>query len=164
MTQHRPMRTLWAICTQIVDLRVLADHGVGQRAAVDGGVGADLHIVLDDDAPDLRDLFRSLIAENIAEAVLADAGAAVDEDAIADERVQDAGAGADEAVAADPAAGADDGVGRDYGSAADGGAAADRPRPASTVAPGSSVASPAIWACGEIPGSPATGVGATACG
>src|SRR5436309_825739 len=40
----------------IVDLGSLADHGIAVAAAVDGGVGADLDIVLDDHPPDLHDL------------------------------------------------------------------------------------------------------------
>ena len=56
MTQCRPIATLWRDLHEIVDLGALADHGVADRAAVDRGVGADLDVVLDDDAPDLRDL------------------------------------------------------------------------------------------------------------
>ena len=41
---------------QVVDLGALADHGVAIGAAVDGGVGPDLDIVLNDDAADLQDL------------------------------------------------------------------------------------------------------------
>ena len=40
---------------EIVDLGALADDRVAGRAAVDRGVGADLHVVLDDDAAGLRD-------------------------------------------------------------------------------------------------------------
>src|ERR1700737_3098392 len=41
---------------QVVDLGPLADHGVADRAPVDGRIGADLDPILDDDAPDLRHL------------------------------------------------------------------------------------------------------------
>ena len=41
---------------EVVDLGALADHGVADGAAVDGGAGADLDVVLDDDAADLRHL------------------------------------------------------------------------------------------------------------
>ena len=41
---------------QIIDLGAFADHRVAQRAAVDGGAGADLDPVLDDDAAELRNL------------------------------------------------------------------------------------------------------------
>ena len=41
---------------QIIELAAFADHRVAQRAAVDGGAGADLDTVLDDDAAQLRNL------------------------------------------------------------------------------------------------------------
>ena len=67
---------------------------------------------------------RPLGAGDKAEAVLADPGAAMDDDPIADQRVLDAGTRADIAVAADLAGLADDRVGRDDGAAADRDAAA----------------------------------------
>src|SRR5690606_5084783 len=39
---------------KIIDLAALADDGIRQRAAVDCGVRADFHIVLNDDATNLR--------------------------------------------------------------------------------------------------------------
>jgi len=42
---------------QIIELGALADHRVTQRAAVDRGGGADLHIVLNDDAAQLNGIF-----------------------------------------------------------------------------------------------------------
>ena len=45
---------------QVVDLGALADHRVRQRAPVDRGVGADLHVVADDDAADLGHLHAAL--------------------------------------------------------------------------------------------------------
>ena len=44
---------------EIVDLGAFADDRVGHRAAIDRGVGADLDIVLDDDAADLRNALRA---------------------------------------------------------------------------------------------------------
>ena len=38
----------------IVDFRAFADHGVAQTAAIDGRSGADLDVVLDQDAAGLR--------------------------------------------------------------------------------------------------------------
>ncbi len=55
---------------EIVDLRALTDHRVEHMAAVDRGIGADLHIVLDDDAADLRNLGMLLPAELEPEPVL----------------------------------------------------------------------------------------------
>src|SRR5690606_10003109 len=52
---------------------VVADHGVFEGTAVDGGVGADLDVVADDDAADLRDLDPTAVAlAREAEAVRAD--------------------------------------------------------------------------------------------
>ena len=50
---------------------------------------------------DLRDLLMPARRRQIAEAVLADARAGMDDHAVADQRVNDRGAGADRAVAAD---------------------------------------------------------------
>ncbi len=58
---------------EIVDLGALADHGVADRAPIDRGVGADLDIVLDDDAADLRHLDVAGRSHHVAEAVLSDA-------------------------------------------------------------------------------------------
>src|SRR3984957_900962 len=44
---------------QIVDLGPLPNDGVAGRAAVDRGVGADFHVVLNNDAPGLRDFLMS---------------------------------------------------------------------------------------------------------
>ena len=86
---------------QIVDLGALADHGIAGRAAIDRRVGADLDVVLDDDAARLRDFLMALRTWQIAEAVLADTSAGMDDHAIPDQRMQHRGAGADRAVASD---------------------------------------------------------------
>src|SRR5262249_33637735 len=111
---------------QIVDLRALADHRISQSAAVDGRVGADLHVVLDDDAPDLRQPLGAARAGDEAEPFAADLGAAVDDDAVGDECGLDSGARPDETVAPDLRAGADDGVGRYHRAGAYRHAGADR--------------------------------------
>ena len=87
---------------QIVDLGAFADDRIAVAAAVDRRVGADLDVVLDDDPADLRNLQMSGPAGNIAESVLADADARVEDDAIADQRVDDGRPGADRRFAADP--------------------------------------------------------------
>ena len=109
----------------IVDLGPLADDGVAVGAAVDRGVGADLDVVLDDDAADLRHLQMAARAGREAEPVLPDGDARMDDDAVADQRVLDDGVGADEAIAPDRYRLADDGAGRDDCAAADLGARAD---------------------------------------
>ena len=72
---------------QVVDLGALADHRVAARAPVHGGVGADLHVVLDDHAPDLRHLQMALRTHGEAEPVLPDAHARMEDDPVADEGV-----------------------------------------------------------------------------
>ncbi len=69
---------------EIVDLGVFADDRVGHGAAVDGRVGADLDIVLDDDAADLRNALRAGRAGGEAETVLADPGAGMDDHPVAE--------------------------------------------------------------------------------
>ena len=73
MTQWRPIEHVVADLDEIVDLGALADHGVADGAAVDGRVGADLDIILDDDPADLRHLAWPSAPMHEAEAVLADA-------------------------------------------------------------------------------------------
>src|SRR6202043_1161651 len=104
---------------QVVDLGALADDGIPGRAAIDRRIGADLHVVLDDDATGLRYFLVAFRARQIAEAVLADTGARMDDHAIAEHGVQDRSAGADRAAAADANAGPDDGAGGDHGAGAD---------------------------------------------
>src|SRR6266581_2532220 len=62
---------------QIVDLASLPDHGVPDGPAVDRGIGANFDVVLDDDAPDLRNLVGSARAAHIAKAILANGAAGV---------------------------------------------------------------------------------------
>src|SRR6202035_6159593 len=73
-----PDRAVVADLHQIVDLGALADDGIAAGAAVDGRIGAYLHIVLNDDAAGLRDFFMALRARQIAKTVLADTGARMD--------------------------------------------------------------------------------------
>src|ERR1035437_1997449 len=115
-----------AYLDHVVDLAALADHRVANGAAVDGGAGSDLDIVLDDDAPDLRNLEVALRPHYEAEAVLTDLAARMNDDAVADQRGGDRGPGADRAIAPGPH------LSPDYGSGADDGAGADlgvRPDP-----------------------------------
>ena len=111
--QCRPIETVVCDLDEIVDLGALADDGVAGRAAVDRRIGADFDVVLNDDAPGLRDFLMSLRTRQIAEAVLADASAGMDDHAVADQSVQDRGAGADRAIAADADIGTDDRAGPD---------------------------------------------------
>ena len=67
---------------EIVDFCATADFCVAQGAPVDGAVGADLNIVLDDYSADLRNLAVVVLIENVAEPVRADHRAGVDADAL----------------------------------------------------------------------------------
>ena len=71
----------------IVDFGAFADHRVAQAAAVDGGSGADLDVVLDQDAAGLRHLQMAVgPEEDEAIAVLSDAAAGMNQDVVADQR------------------------------------------------------------------------------
>src|SRR6187549_928095 len=105
---------------EVVDLGPFADHGIADRAAVDGRVRADLDIVLDDDPADLRDFPIAGGAGQKAKAILSDAHAPMDHDAVADQRMHNGGRRSDRAVAPDPHLRAyhgsrpDDGAGTDF--------------------------------------------------
>ena len=148
---------------KIVDLGALADDGVAGRAAVDRDVGADFHVVLNDDAADLRDFPMALRRRQIAEPVLADAGAGMDDHAVADQRVQHRRAGADRAIAADRDARADHGAGRDQRASADLGARADH-RERIDVTPASSRAEGCTCALAARPLAPNSDEGRSAAG
>ena len=70
---------------EVVDLGALADDRVARRAAIDRRVGADLDVVLNDDAAHLRHLQMPARAEREAETVLADAHARMQDDAVAEQ-------------------------------------------------------------------------------
>src|SRR3569833_2082323 len=86
---------------QIIELGALADHRVRQRAAIDGGAGADLDIVLDDDPAKLRQLKIVGAGGGKSETRLADGGAGQNDNPVADIGMADAHARADLAVLAD---------------------------------------------------------------
>src|SRR6266852_7624508 len=110
---------------EIVDLGALADDGVTDAAAVDGRAGADLDIVLNDDAAELWDLFVSVSAHDETETILSDPAAGMDDHAIADQRMRDRASGADRAVTADGDVRSDHGGRADHRSAPDLGARPD---------------------------------------
>jgi hypothetical protein len=71
---------------QIVDLRPLADDGVPVRATVNRDPGADLNVVLNDYAADLRHFEMSSRPKGESEAVLSDMGAGMNDHSVADQR------------------------------------------------------------------------------
>src|SRR5882672_734986 len=72
----------------VVELDAVLDHGVVQRAPVDGGVRADFDVVADDDASGLRDLDPAPALGRDAEAVRADHRSGVDHRALSDHRAR----------------------------------------------------------------------------
>src|SRR4029077_3862193 len=96
---------------EVVDLGPLPDHGIADRTAVDRAIRADLDAILDDHAPDLRNLAVARRAREIAEAVLPDAGTGVDNHPVPDERMHDGRARADDAITANAHIRADDRAG-----------------------------------------------------
>ena len=71
---------------QIVDLRPLADDGVPVRAAVNRDPGADLNVVLNDYAADLRHFEMPSWPKGESEAVLSDMRAGMNDHPVADQR------------------------------------------------------------------------------
>src|ERR1700689_1086533 len=104
---------------EVVDLRPLADDSIARCAAVDRRIRADFHIVLDDDAADLRHLRMSQGSDDKAETVLADRRSGMDDDPVSDQGIGDAHAGADRTAAADLDVGCDDDIGPEDGPRAD---------------------------------------------
>src|SRR3546814_6825047 len=78
---------------EIINHGAAADHGVRATAAVDRGVGTDLHIVLDDHAAELRHQERPVAIHLEAEAGLPDPHPRVEENPCADNGVADRGPG-----------------------------------------------------------------------
>ena len=74
-----PISTLWPICTRLSILVPRRTIGVAEGGPVDRGVGADLHVVLDQHAAHLRNLAMGAAVEGEAEAVGAEHGAGVDD-------------------------------------------------------------------------------------
>src|SRR5215203_6184399 len=104
----------------IVDFRAFADDGVAQTAAIDGGPGADLDLVLDHDPADLRYLKMAFgPKKHKIISVLPDAAAGMDQYLVADQGGLDRSVGADIAVPADPDIGADHHGRPDHGPGAD---------------------------------------------
>ena len=127
---------------EVVDLRAGLDARLPHRRPVDRGVGADLDVVFDDDAADLRDLLvRAVGVAREAEAVAADHRAVLHDHAVAElhaladrhARMQDAVV-ADAGVRTDDDVGVDDRAGADPGARLDDGERADATRRAATTA------------------------------
>ena len=112
---------------QVVDPDAVPDDGGLHLGPVHGGVGADFHVVANHDVPEMLDLLPAAVRlRGVAEAVVPDDAAGVQDDAVADDHSREnADAGIDDAVLADLAVVADshilvdDGVVPDHRAAAD---------------------------------------------
>src|SRR6516162_2048509 len=83
-------RNIVADLNLIVDFGTLADDGIAQAAAVDGGSCADLNIVLDQHPAGLWDLQVAVrTEEHETKSVLPDAATWMDQDVVADQRALD---------------------------------------------------------------------------
>src|SRR5215831_20030867 len=101
-------RDIVANLDEIVDLGPFANHGVLDGSAIDGAVGADFHVVLDDDPTDLRDLAGTIRARDKPESVLSDRTTRMHDHAIANQSMGYRSIGTDCTIAADANAGPDD--------------------------------------------------------
>jgi hypothetical protein len=117
---------------EVVDLGSASDARGGELGAVDADTRPDLDVVLDDHRADLRDLRVLLAVPAVAEAVGADNGARVDDDAVADRAAfadhdvgEELAVVADGRVVADVDAGVEDGAGAERDAFADEGVGAD---------------------------------------
>ena len=104
---------------KIINFRSRPDHRVGAAAAVDGSVGADLDIILDQDAAQLRNLEVPVRAGRKPKPVLADAGAGMNGNPLADKATGQAHVRADGAFLSNDDASAYDRIGADVTVGAD---------------------------------------------
>src|SRR5580692_9713511 len=103
---------------QIVDLRPLSDHGVTVRAAVNRHARADLDVVLDDNAPNLRHFEMAPGPKRKSKAILSDMRPGMNNYPVADQRGNDCRERAHRTIATDPHLGADDRIRADDRSSA----------------------------------------------
>ncbi len=110
----------------VVQANVLFQHGIVERTAIDGGVGANLAVVADHHATLLRYLDPVAGIHRQPETVGAQHSARVDQHALAQAHADDQGdprdqlaAGPDDAIVADDAVRADDATLADFGTGAD---------------------------------------------
>ena len=112
---------------QVVDLGSSLNDGFAQRRSIDRGIGADLHVIFDDDDADLRDLDPPGTGAGITETVAADDYTGVQDDSIADSAaLPNDDVGVEQAVGADLRIRADKDAGKEHRSTADFSPGADK--------------------------------------
>src|SRR3989304_4952959 len=105
---------------QIIDLRPFADHRIAQRASINGGVAADLHVVFDHDLSQLREFVMAPLCKHVSEAIGADHRAGVNHHPIADSRLRiDAHPRVDDTIGSDLDAPTEKNSGADHRALAD---------------------------------------------
>jgi hypothetical protein len=92
---------------QIINHRASANHGVGSGSSIDRGVGADVHIIANQDPAELGDFDRTRPVRRETEPVLADPYAWVQYDARANHAMTECDIGANPTVVANFYSGAD---------------------------------------------------------
>jgi hypothetical protein len=96
---------------EIIQLYAGGNPGVCEGAAIDGGIGADFHVIANLNNSGLREFPMPAFAEGVSKTVGTDYGAGVDFHAVAQAHTTVEGdAGMDSAIFADPASGPDYGV------------------------------------------------------
>src|SRR5438094_32393 len=69
---------------EVIDLRAFPNDGRAQRAAIDGGIGADLDVIADDDVAKLEHFALAAFIQHVTKTVRADHRAGMNGDAMAD--------------------------------------------------------------------------------
>src|SRR5262245_49607932 len=113
-----PNAYIVAHLNQVVDLGAFADHGVADCTTINGAASPYLHVVLDDNASDLRHFQVPFTAHHKSETVLADFAARMDDNPVSDQCIAHGRTCANRAIASYSHIGTDDGVGTDYSSTA----------------------------------------------
>ena len=93
---------------QIIDLGALTNYRVRKGATINSGVGTNLNIILNDDAPNMRHFFKAALAANEAKTILTNARTGLDKHPVAQERIDDGSVRTDNTIAANLAIGTDD--------------------------------------------------------
>ena len=115
-----------AYVDEIIEFGAFADDGFAEAGAVEGGVGTDFDVVVDDDTADLGNFLVAAGREFVAEAVGADNDAGVQADAVTEDAFGgDGGAGHEPAIGADADFAAEKDLGLEVGAFADDGAGFD---------------------------------------
>ena len=106
---------------EVVDFCSFADDGLSEARTINGGVGADLHVVADFDDADLVDFDVAAVGELVAVTIGTDDGSGVNDHIVTEDAAfGDSYVGADLAVLADLCMFVNDGVGADFRSLSDG--------------------------------------------